>query len=232
MRGELQYEEEKPPPLLLLILVAVLTISTPLNTYAVVDDNVGTSNLDLRVGEYSDTADTHTLFGLLKSILDELADLDDNLDSLTVQLAAFFGFGKQSSIPSEDNFSQSSMVEKFNYLEKQNETLITGMQQLDTKVSTINRSTATMVYANSQVRSVNATKTGPTSIMVHWDCTKDTDCLNNSVNPEGIDISTIKGFTVYYSDIDASAKHMVKWETLDLDASKDKTWITVVLLKA
>ena len=50
------------------VLIFVLTVFTPVNTYASVNDNVGNAQLEILVGDPNDTS-TNTLFGLLRQIL-------------------------------------------------------------------------------------------------------------------------------------------------------------------
>lgn len=162
------------------------------------------------------------------------------LSTLLIASLLVTGWGQVVQAGVSDNVSNSSLEQSLGDAEGQTVfgllrdivAMLVSMQseqsnfyaQIDAKINALNRSTSSIVYVNSQVRSVNVTSTGPTSILVYWDCTKDTDCLNNSQNPEGIDISTIKKFNVYYSSVDASAKTMQLASTLTLDASKDKTW--------
>ena len=207
-----------------------------LSVQAVVNDNVQNSSLEQTIGLYSDTQESQTVFGVLQKILNNLSTF-----------SSFFGIGREIIVPTDAQYSSATLIEKINYLEKQNETLISNMALLDTKVQNVYVTAASNAYANAQVRSVVATGVAPSEILVKWDCTKDVNCTSNSSYPDRIDDSMIKEFRVYCSDKDASVKNMVLRGTVPYDAGKlytadyqfainklspDKTyyvWVTAVI---
>lgn len=182
-----------PPPLLLTILALVLSLSQPLNTYAVVGDNVGNSSMDIRMGQYNDNSSSPTLFGLLRQIIDKLAALD----TLSSQV--------------------STMSDKMNDIEAEMD-----RQHNDemTAINTIYRVSASNAYSVSQVKSTKVTAVSPKQVVLNWNCTQDNNCSSSSSGSNALSNWTdIKAFNIYYGTT-ANASKMTYYGSINKDDSK------------